>query len=365
MKLSADRETILQPLQAVIGVVERRQTMPILANVLLSARSGKLSVTATDLEVELVASAAVTVQQPGDITIPGRKFLDICRALPEKVSLTLSLDGEKVTVRAGRSRFTLSSLPAAEFPTVEEIHAQQALTIAQAELRRLLDQTHFSMAQQDVRYYLNGMLLETEGNTLRAVATDGHRLALCELTLESKTKAAQQVIVPRKGVLELQRILGGEGTVELSIGTNHVRAQIGDIRFTSKLIDGRFPEYSRVIPASPAHILKADREVFRHALQRTAILSNEKYRGIRLSVKSNAITLQAHNPEQEEAEEEIEVSYNGDELDVGFNVNYLLDALAAVEGTEVEVGLTDANSSCLIRAPGVATCKYVVMPMRL
>jgi DNA polymerase-3 subunit beta len=365
MKLSADRETILQPLQAVIGVVERRQTMPILANVLLSARSGRLSVTATDLEVELVASAEVTVQQPGDITIPGRKFLDICRALPEKATLTISLDGEKVTVRAGRSRFTLSSLPAAEFPTVEEIHAQQALSIAQAELRRLLDQTHFSMAQQDVRYYLNGMLLETEGNTLRAVATDGHRLALCELTLEAKAKAVQQVIVPRKGVLELQRILGSEGTVELSIGTNHVRAQIGDIRFTSKLIDGRFPEYSRVIPASPAHILKADREVFRHALQRTAILSNEKYRGIRLSVKTNAITLQAHNPEQEEAEEEIEVSYNGDELDVGFNVNYLLDALAAVEGTDVELGLTDANSSCLIRAPGVATCKYVVMPMRL
>ena len=365
MKLSAERETILQPLQAVIGVVERRQTMPILANVLLTARSGQLSVTATDLEVELVASTEVNVQQPGEITVPGRKLLDICRALPEKVSVTMSVDGEKVTVRAGRSRFTLSSLPAAEFPTVEEIHALQALTIAQAELRRLLDQTHFSMAQQDVRYYLNGMLLETEGATLRAVATDGHRLALCELTLETKAKAAQQVIVPRKGVLELQRILGSDGNVELSIGTNHVRAQIGDIRFTSKLIDGRFPEYSRVIPASPAHSLKADREVFRHALQRTAILSNEKYRGIRLTVKSNAITLQAHNPEQEEAEEEIEVSYKGEELDVGFNVNYLLDALGAVEGTEVELGLTDANSSCLIHAPGVTTCKYVVMPMRL
>jgi len=365
MKLSAERETILQPLQAVIGVVERRQTMPILANVLLTARPGRLSVTATDLEVELVASTEVNVQQPGEITVPGRKLLDICRALPEKVSVTMSVDGEKVTIRAGRSRFTLSSLPAAEFPTVEEIHALQALTIAQAELRRLLDQTHFSMAQQDVRYYLNGMLLETEGATLRAVATDGHRLALCELTLETKAKAAQQVIVPRKGVLELQRILGSDGNVELSIGTNHVRAQIGDIRFTSKLIDGRFPEYSRVIPASPAHSLKADREVFRHALQRTAILSNEKYRGIRLTVKSNAITLQAHNPEQEEAEEEIEVSYKGEELDVGFNVNYLLDALAAVEGTEVELGLTDANSSCLIHAPGVTTCKYVVMPMRL
>lgn len=365
MKLSADRETILQPLQAVIGVVERRQTMPILANVLLIARSGRLSVTATDLEVELVASAEVNIQQPGEITVPGRKLLDICRALPEKVSVTVTVDSEKVTVRGGRSRFTLSSLPASDFPTVEEIHAQQALGIAQAELRRLLDQTHFSMAQQDVRYYLNGMLLETEGSTLRAVATDGHRLALCELTLESNAKAAQQVIVPRKGVLELQRILGNEGTVELSIGTNHVRAQIGDIRFTSKLIDGRFPEYSRVIPAAPTHTLKADRESFRQALQRTAILSNEKYRGIRLSVKTNAVTLQAHNPEQEEAEEEIEVSYTGEELDVGFNVNYLLDALGAVEGAEVELGLTDANSSCLIRTPGVTTCKYVVMPMRL
>ncbi len=365
MKLSAERETILEPLQAVIGVVERRQTMPILANVLLVARSGRLAVTATDLEVELLASAEVSIQQPGEITVPGRKLLDICRALPEKVAVVLSVEGEKVTIRAGRSRFTLSSLPAAEFPTVDEINAQQTLTVAQAELRRLLDQTHFSMAQQDVRYYLNGMLLEAEGTTLRAVATDGHRLALCELALEGKAKTAQQVIVPRKGVLELQRILANEGHVELSIGTNHVRAQIDDIRFTSKLIDGRFPEYSRVIPASPVHSMKADREVFRHALQRTAILSNEKYRGIRLSMKPNAVVVQAHNPEQEEAEEEIEVSYQGEELDVGFNVNYLLDALGAVEGNEVEFGLTDANSSALIRAPGSTGCKYVVMPMRL
>ncbi len=365
MKLSAERETILEPLQAVIGVVERRQTMPILANVLLVARSGRLSVTATDLEVELLASTEANIQQTGEITVPGRKLLDICRALPEKVSVSLTVDGEKVTVRAGRSRFTLSSLPATEFPTVDEINAQQALQLAQAELRRLLDQTHFSMAQQDVRYYLNGMLLETEGATLRAVATDGHRLAFCELPLDSKAKTAQQVIVPRKGVLELQRILGTDGHVELSIGPNHIRAQIDDIRFTSKLIDGRFPEYGRVIPASPVHVMKADREVFRHALQRTAILSNEKYRGIRLSMKPNAVIIQAHNPEQEEAEEEIEVSYQGEELDVGFNVNYLLDALSAVEGNEVEFGLGDANSSALIRAPGATGCKYVVMPMRL
>lgn len=365
MKFSAERETILQPLQAVIGVVERRQTMPILANVLLSAKGGRLSITATDLEVELVAATSVDVQQQGDITVPGRKLLDICRALPEKVTVTLTVDGEKVTVRAGRSRFTLSSLSANEFPTVEEINAQQTLKLGQAELRRLLDQTHFSMAQQDVRYYLNGMLLETDGITLRAVATDGHRLALCEVKMEQKAKTGQQVIVPRKGVLELQRILGTEGSVDLSIGSNHVRAQIAEIRFTSKLIDGRFPEYGRVIPAAPPKAIKADRESLRQALQRTAILSNEKYRGIRLTVKPNTVTIQAHNPEQEEAEEELEVTYQGDEVEVGFNVNYLLDALGAIDGPEVELGLTDANSSCLISGPGAAACKYVVMPMRL
>ncbi len=365
MKFSAEREAILQPLQAVIGVVERRQTMPILANVLLSAKNGRLSVTATDLEVELVAATQVTVQQGGDITVPGRKLLDICRALPEKVSVTFAVDGERVTLRAGRSRFTLSSLSASEFPTIEEINAQQTLKVEQGALRRLLDQTHFSMAQQDVRYYLNGMLLETEGTTLRAVATDGHRLALCEVSLAEKAKSGQQVIVPRKGVLELQRILGAEGSVELSIGNNHVRAQIGDIRFTSKLIDGRFPEYGRVIPASPPKLIKADRETLKQALQRTAILSNEKYRGIRLAVKTSALTIQAHNPEQEEAEEELEVTYQGEEVEVGFNVNYLLDALGAIDGTDVELGLTDSNSSCLIRGPATAACKYVVMPMRL
>jgi DNA polymerase-3 subunit beta len=221
------------------------------------------------------------------------------------------------------------------------------------------------MAQQDVRYYLNGMLLEIDGLVLRAVATDGHRLALCESPLAAKAKTAQQVIVPRKGVLELQRVLTEEGVAELGIGTNHIRAQIGDIRFTSKLIDGRFPEYSRVIPAAPPAAIRADRDILRQALQRTAILSNEKYRGIRVTVKKNTITVQAHNPEQEEAEEEIEVGYDGVDLEVGFNVNYLLDALAAIDGQEVELGLTDSNSSCLIRSPGTTTARYVVMPMRL
>ncbi len=365
MKITAAREDILATLQSVVGVVERRQTMPILANVLLAARDGRLSVTGTDLEVELVASRDVTVEQPGDVTVPGRKLLDIFRALPEKVAVTLSTEADRVMLRAGRSRFTLSTLPASEFPVVEEIHAQQRLVVSKNALHRLIDKTHFSMAQQDVRYYLNGMLLEADGQVLRAVATDGHRLALCEVALDSPAQLSQQVIVPRKGVLELQRLLAGDGSVELAVGTNHVRLNIGDIRITSKLIDGRFPDYGRVVPAGPSKIISADREQLRQSFQRTAILSNEKYRGIRLSFRPGQLTLQAHNPEQEEAEDQVEVEYEGEELEIGFNVTYLLDALAALETERIEIGLTDANSSCLIRAPGSTDVKYVVMPMRL
>ena len=365
MKLTAPREEILAPLQSVIGVVERRQTMPVLSNVLLSARNNRLSLTGTDLEVELVATRELQVPQAGEITVPGRKFLDILKALPDGVEVTITTEGDRLVIKAGRSRFTLATLPAAEFPLVDEINAQQTLKLPHGEFRRLIDKTHFSMAQQDVRYYLNGMLLEAEGKLLRAVATDGHRLALCETSLEIASKSKQQVIVPRKGVLELQRILGEAGDIELAIGTNHVRAQIGGIRFTSKLIDGRFPEYGRVIPANANRIIDADRDTLRHSLQRTAILSNEKYRGIRLNVKPGVLTLQAHNPEQEEAEDQIEVGYAGEEIEIGFNVNYLLDALAAIETDRVAIGLTDANSSCLIMAPGSAAAKYVVMPMRL
>lgn len=365
MKFSAERETILAPLQAVIGVVERRQTMPILANVLVVGRGEQLAITATDLEVELVAKTNVNLQQAGEVTLPGRKFLDIVRALPDKAQVTVSIEAERATLRSGKSRFTLTTLPASEFPTIEDIRAQQSLKIAQPALKRLLDKTHFSMAQQDVRYYLNGMLLEADGKTLRTVATDGHRLAFCEAELEAAAASTQQVIVPRKGVLELQRLLSGDDNVEIAIGTNHVRAQIGEIRFTSKLIDGRFPEYGRVIPPNPSKRIAADRDTLRAALQRAAILSNEKYRGIRLAVKSGLLTLQSHNPEQEEAEEELEVNYSGDELEIGFNVNYLLDALAAIDGGEVELGLTDANSSCLLSAASTAHAKYVVMPMRL
>ena len=368
MKVSATREHLLEALQSVIGVVERRQTMPILSNVLLNARENRLRITATDLEVELVAAAQIDLQQAGDVTVPGRKLYDIVRTLPDHTSISLSREADKVVVRGGRSRFTLSSLPAGEFPVIGEIGAQHSLSLGARDCRRLIDKTHFAMAQQDVRYYLNGTLLETDGQALRAVATDGHRLSWCELALQGAARPSgelQQIIVPRKGMLELQRLLDGEGEITLDLGSNHVRIQIGDVRLTSKLIDGKFPEYSRVIPSQPPRVMSGPREALRAALQRTAILSNEKYRGVRLTFSAGLLTVQAHNPEHEEAEDQVEVDFAGEALEIGFNVGYLLDALSAIETEVVEICLTGADSSCLIRPPGDATVKYVVMPMRL
>jgi DNA polymerase III subunit beta len=366
MKFSAPRETLLEPLQAVIGVVERRQTMPVLANILLNVvEKGGLSVTATDLEVELVATVDVQVEKGGEITVPGRKLLDICRALPDGASVSVTLTGDKVTVRSGRSRFTLSTLPAAEFPTVEDIKAQQRVTLPQARLRRLIEKTQFSMANQDVRYYLNGMLLEVAGPIVRSVATDGHRLALCELTIDGADSTPQQVIVPRKGVLELQRLIGDDGECSLEIGTNHLRVALGGIRLTSKLIDGRFPDYERVIPRESEAPMMADRVQLADGLNRIRILANEKYKGVRVELKPGSVTVQAHNPEQEEAEEEIEVQYDGATMEIGFNVEYLIAALRALEADAVRLEFRDAASSCLIQDPERRDCKYVVMPMRL
>ena len=366
MKFEALRDTLLKPVQAVIGVVERRQTMPILANLLVTVGERNLSVTATDLEVELVAQIDVEVKEKGEVTVPARKLLDILRALPEGAKVSVSLDKERVTVKSGRSRFTLATLPAAEFPAVEDIKAQRSVNLPQKQMRELIEQTHFSMAQQDVRYYLNGLLLETAPKRIRAVATDGHRLAMCDLTAETADLPAQQVIVPRKGVMELQRLLtDGDEPAKLSFGSNHVRVELPGLRFTSKLIDGRFPDYDRVVPKGGDKDILADRQVLRDALGRTAILSNEKYRGVRLQLSANRLKVMAHNPEQEEAEDEVEVQYKGGDLEIGFNVSYLMDALSALHASQVRITLTDPNSSCLIRHPDNDNCRYVVMPMRL
>jgi DNA polymerase-3 subunit beta len=366
MNFTISRESLLRPLQTVIGVVERRQTMPILANVLITVKDEDLMVTATDLEVELVArSSADDVSAPGEVTVPARKLLDICRALPEEATVNVRLDGDRLVLKSGRSRFVLSTLAAADFPVVEDIEANREIRLPQAAIRRLLEKTQFSMAQQDVRYYLNGLLLETGGGFVRTVATDGHRLALSELSVEGQEGPVEQVIIPRKGVLELQRLLGDEDDVELSIGSNHIRANVGNVRFTSKLIDGRFPDYDRVIPQPEGNVLKASRDYLRNALQRAAILSNEKYRGIRLDLGRGRLRIQANNPDQEEAQDELEIEYEGDEMEIGFNVNYLLDALAAVDADTVEMGFVDTNSSCMIHGPDDENARFVVMPMRL
>jgi len=365
MKFTAEREALLKPLQAVIGVVERRQTMPILSNVLLKAADGALAVTGTDLEVELVAEASVDVVDSGEITVPGRKMHDIVRALPDGVQVECIYSGDRLSVKAGRSRFVLSTLAAGDFPSTDGVEAEQQLSVSYSDLRRLIDKTHFSMAQQDVRYYLNGLLLETHGERLRAVATDGHRLALADCELAAAAVRNGQCIVPRKGVLELNRLLSGDGEVQLVLSANHLRVQLGGTRLTTKLIDGRFPDYGRVVPEKPEYTVRADRTALRSSLQRAAILSNEKYRGIRLELSENRLVMQANNPEQEEATEELEIEYSGPEMEIGFNVSYLLDALGAVESDGVELGLSDANSSCLITNVGDTRTKFVVMPMRL
>ncbi|TWT18288.1 DNA polymerase III subunit beta [Luteimonas wenzhouensis] len=366
MRFSLQREALLKPLAQVVNVVERRQTLPVLANLLTQVSGGELSLTGTDLEVEMVARSSVDDSQDGETTIPARKLFDIVRALPDGSKVTVSQSGDKITVQAGRSRFTLSSLPANDFPSVDEVEATERVAVPEAALKELIERTAFAMAQQDVRYYLNGLLFDLAETRLRCVATDGHRLALCETALESAVQAKRQIIVPRKGVQELQRLLeGGERTLELEMGRSHVRVKRDDVTFTSKLIDGRFPDYEAVIPIGADREVKIDREALRAALQRAAILSNEKYRGVRLEVSPGLVRINAHNPEQEEAQEEVEAETRVDGLAVGFNVNYLLDALGALRDEFVVLQLRDANSSALVREAGSERCRHVVMPLRL
>jgi len=366
MRFSLQREVFLKPLAQVVNVVERRQTLPVLANFLVQVQDGQLSLTGTDLEVEMVSRIAVEDAENGETTIPARKLFEIIRALPDGSRITVSQTADKVTVQAGRSRFTLATLPANDFPSVDEVEATERVAVPEASLKELIERTAFAMAQQDVRYYLNGLLFDLRDKTLRCVATDGHRLALCETELEVAAGAKRQIIVPRKGVTELQRLLeGGDREVELEIGRSHVRVKRDDVTFTSKLIDGRFPDYEAVIPIGADREVQVDREVLRAALQRAAILSNEKYRGVRVEVTPGQLKISAHNPEQEEAQEEIEAQTQVTDLAIGFNVNYLLDALSALRDEHVVIQLRDSNSSALVREAAGAKSRHVVMPLRL
>jgi DNA polymerase-3 subunit beta len=360
------RDALLKPLQAVSGIVERRHTLPILANVLLEHKDGGLFVTATDLEMQITAHAGLPGKEAQGVTVAARKLQDLLRALPEDAVLNVEASGSRMSVRAGRSRFSLQTLPASDYPRIGVGQDEaQALTLPQRELRGLLKSVEFAMAQQDIRYYLNGMLLVVGGATLQAVATDGHRLSWASIAVAGDQQR-QEVILPRKTVLELGKLLAdSDEPVTLELLPNQVRLRFGNVELTSKVVDGKFPDYNRVIPSGHAKRIELLRTDLLAALQRAAILSNEKFRGVRLVLGADQLKIICTNSEQEEAEEELEVAYRGDALDIGFNITYLVDVLQNMAVERIQLAFGDANSSALVTVPDRDDYKYVVMPMRI
>ncbi len=368
MKFSAQRESFLEPLAQVIGAVERRQTSPVLGNVLVEAGEDGVVMTASDSEIELRATSTIAVERPGSTTIPARKLFEICRHLPEQARIEVELDGERAKLRAGRSRFTLATLPAEQFPASPELTDARTLVLPAASLLGCMRATAFSMAMQDVRFYLNGMLLEIGPEGLCAVATDGHRLAWSRVDVAGVEGEPVRAIVPRKSVGELQRLLGGaadNADVTLELTSQQLRAGIETVRLTTRLIDGRFPDYDRVIPVDGDKELLIDGRSLRQALTRASVLSNEKYRGIRLALGDGVLTISSNNPDQEEAVDELEVDYSGPATEIGFNVTYLLEVLGAIETENARIVLKDGNSSALVTPETGESSRYVVMPMRL
>jgi DNA polymerase-3 subunit beta len=367
MKLTINREDILTPLQIISGVVERKQTMPVLSNILLIAEQGNVSITGTNMEVELVCKLDnVQIETEGRITIPARKLVDICRSLKTDAVIQFCLEGDKMHLRSSKSHFSLSTLPADQFPNIEENEHDLAVTFLQKDFKSMLEATSFAMAQQDVRYYLNGMLLELGDRYVRMVSTDGHRLALSTLATDLELEESRQVIVPRKGIIELGRLLtDSENKVTLSIGDSHIYSQIGNYKFTSKLIDGKFPDYNRVIPKGGDKVMTADRVALKEMFMRASILSHENIRGIQLHLSNNQLQVFANNPEHEQAEDCLDVSYLHDDLQIGFNVSYLIEAMNVIASENIKMTLLNSNSSALIESSEDNDNLYVIMPMRL
>ena len=363
----AKRDELLGPLSAVSGIIERRHTLPILSNVLVERSGEALSFLATDIEIQITARSGVLAAAAWrPVTVGARKLLDILRALPDGAEVALQHQDKRLVVRAGKSRFTLQTLAAEDFPRLAKPAGESArFELEQKALRRVLALVQYAMAQQDIRYYLNGLLMVIEDGMLKLVATDGHRLAYAALKLGAQLPR-QEVIIPRKTVLELGKLLAdSDASVKVEVGATQAAFSFGTVDLVSKLIDGKFPEYTRVIPTSHKNRLQAAREPLRQALLRAAILSNEKFRGVRWVLADGSLKIVSSNAEQEEAHEELEVSYSGDALDIGFNVNYLLDVLNNVSGESIECAFGDAASSALISYPSERDFKYVVMPMRI
>src|SRR5512139_3551155 len=365
--VKAKRDDLLGPLASVSGIIERRHTLPILSNVLIERSGGSLAFLATDIEIQITSRGSVdSAAESRAETVVARKLVDILRALPDGAEVTLQLQDKRLLVKSGKSRFVLQTLPAEDFPRLAKPAGEAArFTLPQKALRRVLGLVQYAMAQQDIRYYLNGLLMVVEDKSLKLVATDGHRLAYAAMALEAKLPR-QEVIVPRKTVLELAKLLSdGEGEVRVELSAAQAAFAFGGVELVSKLVDGKFPDYTRVIPSGHKNKMAIGREVLRQALMRAAILSNEKFRGVRWVLTDGSLKIVSSNTEQEEAEETLEVDYKGDALDIGFNVNYLLDVLNNVGGSDVECMFGDAASSALMSFPSEADFKYVVMPMRI
>ncbi len=365
--IKAKRDELLAPLAAVSGIIERRHTLPILSNVLIDSAGEAISFLATDIEIQISARSGLSVGKDArSLTVGARKLLDILRALPEDTDVSLQLQDKRLLLKAGRSRFSLQTLPAEDFPRLAKPAGEATrFTLSQKVLRRLLGLVQYAMAQQDIRYYLNGLLMVVDGGELKLVATDGHRLAFASMPLPASVQR-QEAIVPRKTVVELTKLLAdSDEDVAIELSATQASFSFGTIQLVSKLIDGKFPDYTRVIPTQHKNKLQAQREPLRQALQRAAILSNEKFRGVRWVLTDGSLKIVSSNADQEEAQEEVEVKYNGDALDIGFNVNYLLDVLNNVAGSELECAFGDSSSSALISYASEKGFKYVVMPMRI
>lgn len=369
MKLTISNESLLEQLSHVVGAIEKKHTSKILENVLLQATDNQLTLIGTDLEIEMSATIDLQIETPGEVTIPGRKFFDICKALPQDCFILLETDdNQRVHIKGLRSKFELVTLAADDYPLLDDIPISDEISIPENAFKELLNNVSFSMANQDVRYYLNGLLLEFSANKIVAVTTDGHRLAISQYTsTDDSDLNDKKIIVPRKGILELSRLLDSscEIPIKLQISDNHIRINKNNIRYTSKLIDGKYPDYQAAIPASCKHSIELDKELFRATLARVAILSNEKFRGIRIVLDNGLMKLHSNNPDNESAEEELDINYSGDTFEIGFNVTYLLEAVTHLEGDTIHLDLLSPDSSSLLYSEIDKDTRYVVMPIRL
>ena len=366
MNIKIDRELLLTPLGNVSGIVEKRHALPILSNLLLESKQGSLRFTATDLEMQISTQVKIELSEEFQITISAKKLFDITRALPESSKIDIQIEEAKVTVKAKKSRFNLQTLPPQDYPVmIREVDDAVELKISQKELKALLKQVDFAMAQQDIRYYLNGLLIEVKEKNINIVGTDGHRLSFTSTSLDTPSKEAQ-VIVPRKTIVELVKLLNDtEDPVEISFSKNQVGFKFSDINLITKVIDGKFPDYSRVIPDGHGNSFNINRTLLLDSMLRASILSNDKYRGIRMVIEANNLKLVSNNSEHEQAEEELEIDYKGDKIDIGFNVTYLIDVLTNIQSDQLTIAFNDSSSSCLVTIPNNEKYKYVVMPMRI